>query len=153
MHVFLFWFEGFFLARGYPQKVNSEQIAKVFFSKESFLKGISEQGMSFVATYPKLKDSGKLIKSLQLFLYCNCEVQRRFSPAPIVSYWSARKIKDYIVWSKLYPIERKVESSGCGSLKCQVCASIQLTDTFSSLVTKSAYKINHNFNCNIKCFI
>ena len=74
------------MARGYPQKVNSEQIAKVFFSKESFLKGISEHGMSFVATYPKLKDSGKLIKSLQLFLYCNCEVRRRFSPAPIVSY-------------------------------------------------------------------
>ena len=35
----------------------------------------------------------------------------------------------------------------------QVCKSIQVTDTFSSFVTKSAYKINHNFNCNSKCLI
>ena len=34
-----------------------------------------------------------------------------------------------------------------------VCTSIQVTDTFSSFVTKSAYKINHNFNCNSKCLI
>ena len=36
---------------------------------------------------------------------------------------------------------------------CQVFTSIQVTDTFSSFVTKSAYKINHNFNCNSKCLI
>ena len=85
MHVFLFWFEGFFLLRSHPQKVVSEQIAKVFFSKEPFFKGTSEHVISFIATYPKLKDSGQLIKSLQLLLYCNCEVGRLFSPAPIVS--------------------------------------------------------------------
>ena len=27
------------------------------------------------------------------------------------------------------------------------------TDTFSSFVTKSTYKINHSFNCNSKCLI
>ena len=35
----------------------------------------------------------------------------------------------------------------------QVCKSIQVTDTFSSFVTKSASKINRNFNCNSKCLI
>ena len=30
---------------------------------------------------------------------------------------------------------------------------IQVTDTFSSYVTKSACKINHNFNCTSKCLI
>ena len=80
--------------------------------------------MPFVATYhPKLKDFGKLIKNLQLFLYSDSDVQRVFSPAPIVSYRSARKIKDYIVRSKLYHIERKVGSYRCGNLRCQVCAS------------------------------
>ena len=143
-----------FLARDYPQKVVSEQIEKVVFGKQPFRKDTSEQGVPFVATYhPKLKDLGKLIKNLQLFLYSDNEVQRVFSPAPIVSYRSARKIKNYIVRSKLYPIERKVGSSRCGNSRCEVCTSIQVTDTFSSFVTKSAYKINHNFNCNSKCLI
>ena len=143
-----------FLARDYPEKVVSEQIERVVFGKQPFRKGTSEQDVPIVATYhPKLKDLGKLIKNLQLFLYSDNEVQRVFSPAPIVSYRSARKIKDYIVRSKLYPIERKVGSSRCGNPRYQVCTSIPVTDTFSSFVTKSAYKINHNFNCNSKYLI
>ena len=70
-----------------------------------------------------------------------------------VSYRSPRKIKDYIVRSKPYTTERKVGSSRCCNPKGQVCASIQVTDTFSSLITKSTYKINRNFNCNSKCLI
>ena len=143
-----------FLARDYPQKVVSEQIEKVVFGKQPFRKDTCEQGVPFVATYhPKLNNLGKLLKNLQLFLYSDNEVQRVFSPAPIVSYRSARKIKDYIVRSKFYPIERKVGSSRCGNPRCQVCASMQVTDTSSSFVTKSACKINHNFNCNSKCLI
>ena len=76
-----------------------------------------------------------------------------FSPAPIVSYRSARKIKDYIVRSKLYSTERRDGSFRCGKLRCQLCTSIQVTDTFSGFVTKSSYKINHNFNSNSKCLI
>ena len=40
-----------------------------------------------------------------------------FSPPAFVSYRSARKIKDYIVRSKLHPVERKV---GCRGARCQV---------------------------------
>ena len=110
--------------------------------------------MPFVATYhPKLKDLGKLIKNLQLFLYSDSEVRRVFSPSSLVSYRSARKVKDYIVRSKLYAIEREVGSYRYGNSGCQVCTSVQVTDTFSSFVTKSSYKINHNFNCNNKCLI
>ena len=120
-----------FLARDYPQKVVSKQIEKVVFGKQPFRKDTSEQGVPpFVATYhPKLKDLGKLIKNLQ-FLCSDNEVERVFSPAPIVSYRSARKIKDYIVRSKLYPVERKVGSSRCGNTRCQLCTSIQVTNTF-----------------------
>ena len=57
------------------------------------------------------------------------------------------------VRSKLYPIERKVGSYRCSNSRCQVCSSIQVTDIFSSFVTKSAYKINHNFNCKSKYLI
>ena len=137
-----------FLARDYPQKTVSEQIDKVVFGKQPARKDTSEQSVSFVATYhPKLKDLGKLINNLQLFLYSD------FSPASIVSYRSARKIKDYIVRSEIYPIERKVGSYRCGNSRCQVCTSIQVNDTFSSFVIISAYKINHNFICSSKCLI
>ena len=88
--------------------------------------------MPFVATHHlKLKDLSKLIKNLQLFLYSDSEVRRVFSPAPLLSHRSARKIKDYIVRSKLYSIEKKVGSSRCGNPRCQVCTSIQVTDNFS----------------------
>ena len=130
-----------------PQKVVSEQIDKIVFGKQPNHKDISEQGMPFVAAYhPKLKDLDKLIKNVQFFSYSDSEVQRDFSPTPIVSHRSVRKIKDYIVRSKLYPIERKVGSYRCGNSRCQVCTSIQVTDTFSSFV-------NHNFNCNRKYLI
>ena len=49
--------------------------------------------------YPKVKKLGKLIKDLLPFLYSDEEVQKVFSLPPMVSYRSARKIKDYIVRS------------------------------------------------------
>ena len=96
--------------------------------------------MSFVATYhPKLKDFVQLIKNVQLFLYCDSEVRSVFSPAPIVSYQSARQIQDYIVRSKLYPVEKKLVSYRFG----QVRTRYQIRD----------HKINHKFNCSSKCLI
>ena len=114
MQIFLIGRIGFW--RGdYPRKVVNKQIDKVVFGKQSNQKDF-EQDVPFVATYhSKLKDLGKLIKNLQLFLYSDSEVQRVFSLAAIVSYRSARKIKDYIVRFNLYPIERKVGSYRCGN--------------------------------------
>ena len=71
----------------------------------------------------------------------------------MVSYRSARKIKDYLVRSKLYPLERNVGCGGCGNGRCQVCKNIKVTDTFDSFTTKRSYKINHRFDCNDKCLI
>ena len=68
--------------------------------------------MAFAATYhPKPKTLGKLIKNSQLLLHHDSKVQRFFLPAPIVSYRSAGKIKDYIARSKRYAIERKAYSA------------------------------------------
>ena len=94
-----------------------------------------------------------MIRDLLPFLYSDGEVQKVFSPPPIVSYRSARKIKDYIVGSKLYPVERKVECWGCGSSRCQVCKNISITEEFTSFTTKKTYKINNRFDCNDKCSI
>ena len=62
-------------------------------------------------------------------------------------------MKDYIVRSKLYPVERKVGCGGCGSPRCQVCKSINITVEFTSFTIKKTYKINLSFDCNGKCLI
>ena len=143
-----------FLARGYPEIVVNNQIDKVVFGRDQSVKKNLESGIPFVTTYhPKVKELGKMIRDLLPFLYSDGEVQKVFSPPPIVSYRSARKIKDYIVRSKLYPNKRKVECRGCGSSKCQVFKSISITEEFTSFTTKKTYKINHSFDCNNKCLI
>ena len=71
----------------------------------------------------------------------------------MVTYRSARKIKDYIVRSKLYPLERNVGCEGCGNGRCQVCKNIKVTDIFDSFTTNKSYKINHLFDYNDKCLI
>ena len=111
-----------FLAKDYPENVVNEQINKVVFGKSQPSRNNSENGISFVVTYhPKVKKPGKLIKNLLPFLYSDEEVQKVFSPPPMVSYRSATKIRDYIVRSKLYSRERNVGCGGCENGRCQVC--------------------------------
>ena len=53
----------------------------------------------------------------------------------MVSYGSARKPSSYLVYAKLYPLERKRGSCKCANLTCLVCNNIEETDTFTSTVT------------------
>ena len=94
-----------------------------------------------------------MIRDLLPFLYSDYEVQRIFSPPPIVSYRSTRKLKDYIVRYKLYPVERKVGCRGCGRFRCHFFKSISITEEFASFTTKKTYKINYSFDCTEKCLI
>ena len=76
-----------FLARDYPLKIVCKQIDKAVFCKQPSRKDTSEQGVPFVATYhPKLKDLGKFIKNLQLFLYSDSDVRKGSSPAPVIPF-------------------------------------------------------------------
>ena len=83
----------------------------------------------------------------------NQKVKNVFTPGPIVSYRSARKISSYLVRAKLYPLERKVGSEKCGKSRCEVCLNIQETDTFTSTTTSESFKINHKLNCDDNCLI
>ena len=65
----------------------------------------------------------------------NAEVKQTFTPAPMTSYRSSRKLSSYLVRAKLYPIDRTMGSKGCGKKLCEVCVKICETDTFSSTVT------------------
>ena len=133
---------------------SADQTDKVVFGRDQSVKRNLESGILFVTTYhPKVKELGKMIRDLLPFLYTDGEVQKVFSPPPIVCYKNVRKIKDYIVRSKSYPVERKVGCQGCGSSRCQACKSISIIEEFTSFTTKKTYSINHSFDCNNKCLI
>ena len=70
-----------------------------------------EIDIPFVTTYPpKVNQLGKLIRDLISFFYNDEEAQKFLSTPPMVSYRSVGKIKDYMVRSKMYPVERRI---GC----------------------------------------
>ena len=92
-----------FLARGYPEKMVKEQIKRVVFGKTD--KTQEDSTKSFVVTFhPKLTFLAKKIKKLSKYLHLDLEVKAVFTPTPMVSFRSARKIKDYLVRAKLYPL-------------------------------------------------
>ena len=110
-----------------------------------------EIGIPLVTTYhPRLKDLSSLIKRNLQYLYADQEV---YTPAPFLSFRSARNLKSFLVRSKVYPLDRKVGSEKCNGKRCLVCLNVVETDTFESFQTKRQYKINHNLNCNDKFLI
>ena len=60
----------------------------------------------------------------------NEEVRKSFSPGPMVSFPSARKLSSYLVYN-----------------------NVTGTSIFSSTVTGDTFKIDHSLNCDDKCLI
>ena len=83
----------------------------------------------------------------------NDELQKTFTPGPMVPFQGARKLTSYLVRAKLYPLEKQVGTFKCNGKRCQVCINVTESNTFSSSVDKKEYVINHSFNCNDKCII
>ena len=81
------------------------------------------------------------------------EAKAVFSPKPVVSFRSARRISSYSARAKLYPLERFAGSRQCKKRKCKVCTNVTEADTFSSIVTSETFQINHELNCDDKCLI
>ena len=82
----------------------------------------------------------------------NEEFKHLFTPGPIVSYRSSRKICSYLVKAKLYPVKRSVGSFYCRRPRCQICAYVNETDSFTS-TQREIYKINHKFDRMEKCLM
>ena len=83
----------------------------------------------------------------------NEEVWKTFSPGPIVSFRSSRKLSSYLVRAKLHPLQRELASTRCSKRRCKVCNNVTDTSLFSSTVTGDTFKINHSLNCEDKCLI
>ena len=71
------------------------------------------------------------------------EAKAVFSPGPIVSFRSARRISCYLVRAKSYSLERCVGSRQCKKRRCEVI----------STVTCETFQINHELNYDDKCLI
>ena len=109
------------------------------------------KGIPFVVTYHRfLKQLEGILLRNKYLLNMNAEVKQTFSPVPMVSYRSSRKLSSYSARAKLHPIDRIVGSKGCGKKRCEVCVYVCETDTFSSAVTGETFEISHKLNCDDK---
>ena len=85
-----------FLRRGYPESVIEKVMTKVCFSKQGQKSKKVEKGVPFVVTYhPLLKKLSSIIHRNLYVLYMNQEIKNVFTPGPLVSYRSSRKIISY----------------------------------------------------------
>ena len=142
------------LKREYRERLISAKMDQVKFSNiERKRNGKTQKGIRLVMTYQSLlKSLGSIVNNNIYLLHMDQEIKRTFTPQPMVSYWSARKLSNYLVRGKLYPIERKVGSCKCNGKRCDVCINVLETDTFICSNDQTTYKIKHRFDCNEKCY-
>ena len=106
-----------------------------------------------VTFYSLLQDFGKVINKNLYLLYMDQGAQRVFTPGPMITFRSARKLNSYLVRAKLYSLERTAGSCKCYGKRCEVCDNVTVTSTFTSTVTQNTYKINHQFHCSEKYLV
>ena len=115
--------KSWFQARGYPSGLIQKEMNKVKFSghwDENKAKKKSK-GVRLVITFqPLLKDVGNIIHKNLYLLYTDQEAQRVFTPEPMITFRSARKLSSYLVRAKLYPLETTVTSCKCYGKRCEV---------------------------------
>ena len=141
--------KSWFQARGYSSDLVQKEMNKVKFSgnwdKNKTKK--KSKGVPLVITFhPLLKDTGNIMHKNLYLLYMDQEAQRVFTPGPMVTFYSARKLSRYLVRAKFYPLERTVGCCKCYGKQCEVCDNVTETLTFTSTVTQNTYKINHQLS-------
>ena len=77
------------------------------------------------------------------------EGEKAFTPKPMNSFRSARKLSNYLVRAKMYP----VGSKNRGSKRSEVCINVNETSTFKSTVTGETFIINQKFDCNARFLV
>ena len=103
---------------------------------------------------PFLCHLGQTMRKNLFLPYQDEEDKRVFTPAPFVSFRTAKTLRSHLVRAKVYSVqERLVGSRKCLRNRCQVCRNVVKTDTFQSFVEEKVYKINHRFTCSDKCLV
>ena len=83
----------------------------------------------------------------------NKENKKVFSPRPMLSFRSPRKISSYLVRANLYPLDIVVGSTKYVKKRCDVRVNVSETNTFTSNDTGQTNKINDRLNCDNNCLI
>ena len=96
-----------FLKRGYRDRLIDNEIKEVKFDHYHLNgKHNSKKGIPVVVMYHSLLKSLSTIISKNLhLLYMDEEVKTVFTPGPMVSFRSSRKLISYLVRAQLYPTE------------------------------------------------
>ena len=145
--------KSWFLKRGYLLDLVEGETKKVN-NVNNRSRGKSIKGVPFVLTYhPKLKSLNKILTKNLYLLYMDKEVKKIFTSKPMISFRIAIKLSNYLVRTKMYPIERIVGSKNCGSKRCEVCINVNETSMFTSTATGETFIINHKFDCNARCLV
>ena len=78
----------------------------------------------------------KVIFKYRYLIYVDKEVQRVFTPKPMISFGSAKNLSSYLVKVKYYLTKKTVGSCKCGVKHCEViCINGNETLTFTSTFT------------------
>ena len=120
--------KGWFLRRGYPQRIIEEQVDRAFRLplENDTQQNKMKNGIPLAVTYsPAFRNLSATLQNNFNILYSEEEVRTVFTASPFVAYRSARSLKNFLVRSKVYPLERTVGSSKCGSKRCQVAFMFQ----------------------------
>ena len=148
-----------FCNRGYPDTFVKTEIDKVRAKHREDLvkprdKNNKEIGLPFVVTYtPDLQRLSSILRKHLLLLYQDTEIKKVFTPPPFVSYRCAFNLRNRLVRSKVYPIEREIDCRKCDKSRCKTCDNVIISDKFSSNITKEVFTINHRLNCDDKCLV
>ena len=73
----------------------------------------------------------------------NEKTKKVFSPRPMISFRSPRKVSGYLVKAKLHRLDRILGSTRCGQKCCEVCVNVSETNTFISNFTGESNKKTH----------
>ena len=93
------------------KEMAKEQMKCAFFGKTDKTRKGSTKGVPFVVTFNrKLTLLAKKNIELSKYLGIGLEVKNAFTTTPMVSFRSARKIRDYLLSAIRYPLERNVGS-------------------------------------------
>ena len=148
-----------FCNRGYPDKFVKTEIDKVRAKhREDLVKPRDKNnkaiGLPFVVTYtPDLQRLSSILRKHLPLLYQDTEVKKVFTPPPFVSYRCAFNLRNRLVRSKVYPIEREIGCRKCDKPRCKTCDNVIISDNFSSNITKEVFTINHRLNCDDNCLV
>ena len=108
--------------RSYRKGLVEKEMGKVKFSGYTKRNKREKKGLLFVITYhSSLKNIGRIINQNLCILYASEDVKSVFTPASVISFCSARKLRSYLVRAKLYPLERTAGSVQCKGKRCQTC--------------------------------